>query len=161
MKSNTDKQIQTYRERYNAYQLKIIDEAIEAFGKTRQGGKIAPTVLLREYIWWEKYHPQRVVAGLKVYLNKQCYVDKKNERYARGIIRLMTDEAVKNTQMYSNDELVEMILDLKKKIIGSCEICNHTGYLFDKIDSGIAKACKCLIEFKKKRAELLRENRGQ
>ena len=158
--STIDKQIQKYRSRYNTHQLKIIDESIDAFIKTRTSGKISNSVLLREYIYWEKYKPQRVIAGLKTYLNKQCYVDKKNEKYARGIIRLMTDEQVNDTQVYTNGELAEMILELKKKIIGGCNICKGAGYLFDDIDKSIVRSCKCLLEFKKKRQELLRENRG-
>jgi len=160
MKLNINKQIQKYRMRYSSHQLKIIDEAISAFVKTRTSGKINDSVLLREYIWWLKYAPQRVIAGLKTYLNKQSYVDKKNERYVRGIIRLMTTEQVKNTQMYTEGELAEMILELKKKTVETCKICKGTGYLFNKIDNGVVITCKCLIEFKRRRAELLKENRG-
>lgn len=162
MKLKTNKKIQTYRLRYNQYYLEVIDEVIARFSGTRKCGKISPTVLMREYEYWNKYPVKKVIAALKIYLNKQCYVDNKNERYIRGIIRNITDEQVDDVELFTTEQLVTILKDLKKKIIDSCSECGGSGYELGGLDTDtpVARTCRCIIKFKKERDKLIKVKNG-
>ena len=75
------------RSRYSLEQLEVIDAAINAFRSTRKTNRIADSVILGEFTWWEGHTPDSVVEGLRTYVEKQYAIDGKRESYARGIIR--------------------------------------------------------------------------
>ena len=75
------------RSRYTPEQLVVIDSAIAGFRSTRKTGRIAPSVILGEFVWWEGHTPENVVEGLRTYSEKGYATDGKDEKYARGIIR--------------------------------------------------------------------------
>ena len=74
---------------YTPDQLAVIDSAIADFRSTRKTGRIADSVILAEFVWWEGHDPDSVVAGLRTYSEKGYAADGKDEKYARGIIRRM------------------------------------------------------------------------
>lgn len=82
------------RARYTSEQLLDIDAAVADFARTRKGGKIADSVVAREYEYWEGFPPEQVAAGLRTYVEKRYALKRngggeatKTEKYARGIIR--------------------------------------------------------------------------
>jgi len=93
-RSNTlTKEINVKRQRYNAEQLKIIDNFFDLLKYTRRAGKIADSVRLKIYESWEKYEVQRIIYGLNVYIDNPNLHDKK-ESYVLGIIRNSTAEEI-------------------------------------------------------------------
>ena len=88
---NTEKtpeeEISQKRFRYTSEQLRVIDEAVDAFRSTRTTNRIAASVVLAEFVWWESYTPECVVEGLRTYVEKSYATEGKAERYARGIVR--------------------------------------------------------------------------
>lgn len=59
----------------------------EAIASTRKGKKVSESVILKQLKQWEKFPPRQVHTGIKAYLDKQCHVQGKNEKYLLGIIR--------------------------------------------------------------------------
>lgn len=90
---NITLQIENLRNRYLEEQLKVIDEYFDILRRTRKNGKIADSVILKIYKEWEKFKPDTVIYGLKVYINNPKYHDKK-ENYCYGIMRNATAEEV-------------------------------------------------------------------
>jgi len=88
---NTEKtpeeEISEKRLRYTSEQLAVIDDAIDAFRSTRKTNRIADSVILGEFEWWESYTPDCVVEGLRTYIEKSYATEGKAEKYARGIVR--------------------------------------------------------------------------
>lgn len=90
---NITLQIENLRNRYLEEQLKVIDEYFDVLRWTRKNGKIADSVILKIYKEWEKFKPDTVIYGLKVYINNPKHHDKK-ENYCYGIMRNATAEEV-------------------------------------------------------------------
>lgn len=59
----------------------------EAFASTRKGKKISASVILKQLKQWEKFPLQQIHNGIHTYLDKQCHMQGKNEKYLLGIIR--------------------------------------------------------------------------
>ena len=75
------------RLRYTSEQLRVIDQAVDAFRSTRKTNRIADSVILAEFQWWEGHNPESVTEGLRTYVDKGYAGEGKPEKYARGIIR--------------------------------------------------------------------------
>lgn len=75
------------RLRYTAEQLRVIDQAVDAFRSTRKTNSIADSVILAEFQWWERHNPESVTEGLRTYLEKGYATEGKAEKYVRGIVR--------------------------------------------------------------------------
>lgn len=73
------------RKRYT--NQKLIDQAFDAIRSTRKTGKVSPSVLLAQLQKWKRYPVKQVEAGIRVYLEKDCAGDGRDERYLLGIIR--------------------------------------------------------------------------
>lgn len=80
-------EIEAHRARYTPAQLEIIDRALDAFRTTRKTGRIADSIVLHEFTYWERFPVGQVIGGLRVYLQKGYAQRGKDEKYARGIIR--------------------------------------------------------------------------
>ena len=52
---------------------------------------VADSVLLNQLNRWNKYPTDQVIAGIKVYLDKNCAGEGKDENYLWGIIRKQPD----------------------------------------------------------------------
>ena len=87
-KENTDNistEISDLRSRYSNQE--IITQVFVTIASTRSGGKVKDSVLLKQLKLWEKYSVNQVENGIKVYLDKNCAGEGKNEKYLLGIIR--------------------------------------------------------------------------
>jgi len=85
IKNNIPEKISSLLERYP--EPEIIHETLEAISLTRKAKRIAGTVKLKILQSWDSYSVEQVIAGCKVYLNKECYREGKNEKYLMGIIK--------------------------------------------------------------------------
>ena len=74
-------------ERYDTSQRRLIELAFTAFGSTRKGGSISPTLLLRSLQSYTRFPAEAVAAGLRLYLEGGHAEVGKREQYALGIIR--------------------------------------------------------------------------
>lgn len=74
-------------EKYSPDQQAIIHECIDCLKTTRKSGKIADSVILAELERWQRIESERVIHGIRVYMDKECYLENKNEKYLWGIIR--------------------------------------------------------------------------
>ncbi len=82
-----EEEILENRTRYSPEQLAVVDSAVAAFRSTRQTNRIADSVILQEFEWWANHEIPKVVAGLRIYVEKGYAAEGKDENYARGIIR--------------------------------------------------------------------------
>jgi hypothetical protein len=73
------------RERYS--DQKLIDEAFAAIASTRKSNKVADSVLLAQLQKWARYPVEPVEVGIRIYLDKGCADQGKDEKYLLGIIR--------------------------------------------------------------------------
>jgi hypothetical protein len=73
------------RERYS--DQKLIDDAFAAIASTRKSNKVADSVLLAQLQKWERYPVGQVEKGMRIYLDKGCADQGKDEKYLLGIIR--------------------------------------------------------------------------
>jgi len=64
----------------------------EAISSIRKTGKVSPNIILAQLKAWEKYPVSQVHAGIKTYLAKEYYKEKKGEEYLLGIIRKSPQE---------------------------------------------------------------------
>ncbi len=74
-------------ERYTPEQQALIRECIACLKTTRRSGKIADSLLLAELGRWDKVDVERVMHGIRIYMNKEYYLKNKNGKYLWGIIR--------------------------------------------------------------------------
>ena len=81
------------RERYS--DQKLIDDVFAAIASTRKSNKIADSVLLSQLQKWKRYPVVQVEAGMRIYLDKGCADQGKDEKYLLGIIRNQKVEAPK------------------------------------------------------------------
>ena len=81
------------KERYSDQDL--IDEVFQAFASTRKSNTVADSVLLAQLQKWERYPVEKVEAGIRVYLEKDCAGQGKREAYLLGIIRNQKKEPPK------------------------------------------------------------------
>jgi hypothetical protein len=82
---NTPADIFSLRERYS--DQKLIDDAFAAIASTRKSNKVADSVLLAQLQKWERYPVEQVESGMRIYLDKGCADQGKDEKYLLGIIR--------------------------------------------------------------------------
>lgn len=102
----TDKeQIKVQRQRYNAEQLKFIDQFFNILKYTRKSCKMADSVILKIYQSWNKHEVQKVIYGIGVYINNSSLHDK-NEKYVLGIIRNSTTEEINRKEFKNNESYV-------------------------------------------------------
>jgi hypothetical protein len=73
------------RERYS--DQKLIDDVFVAIASTRKSNQVADSVLLAQLQKWERYPVEQVVSGIRIYLDKRCADQGKDEKYLLGIIR--------------------------------------------------------------------------
>jgi hypothetical protein len=66
---------------------KLFDRVREAISSTRKGGRVSDSVILGQLKAWEKYSVHQVLAGIRIYLEKEYHGEGKGERYLMGIIR--------------------------------------------------------------------------
>ncbi|MCF8051573.1 MAG: hypothetical protein K9L59_10075 [Desulfobacterales bacterium] len=78
-------EISLLRSRYSNQNL--IDRAFRAVASTRKTGKVADSVLLAQLQKWDRYPVHQVEAAIRVYLEKECATEGKDEKYLCGIIR--------------------------------------------------------------------------
>lgn len=65
----------------------LIEKVFQAIALTRKTGKVVNSVLLAQLQKWERYPVDQVEAAIKVYLEKGCAGQGKDEKYLLGIIR--------------------------------------------------------------------------
>jgi hypothetical protein len=65
----------------------LIDQAFQAIASTRKFGRVADSVLIAQLQKWERYPVEQVEAGIRIYLDKDCAEEGKDEKYLMGIIR--------------------------------------------------------------------------
>ena len=73
------------RERYS--DQKLIDDVFAAIASTRKSNKVADSVLLAQLQKWEQHPVEQVESGMRIYLDKGCAAQGKDEKYLLGIIR--------------------------------------------------------------------------
>lgn len=83
--SGVEAEISLLRERYSDQEL--ISNTFAAFNSTRRNGSVSRTVLLAQLIRWREFPTVQVEEGLRVYLEKDCAAQGKDEKYLLGIIR--------------------------------------------------------------------------
>jgi len=66
----------------------------EALASTRKYKKFSDSVILKQLQQWEKFPLQRIHTGIRTYLNKQCHLQGKDEKYLMGIIRNSTSDLI-------------------------------------------------------------------
>jgi hypothetical protein len=94
-KDNTLLEIENLRQRYSEVQLKLIDDYFDMLRHTRKSAKLAPSISLKIYKYWDKYPSVCVEYGVKTHTDNPQY-HSKTEAYTQGIIRKTTaEEAVK------------------------------------------------------------------
>ena len=86
-KPDYETEIKLLRERYSETELKIIDDAIEAFKSTRKTFSIGTIAKYKQYKNWDTLPPDQVIAGLERYLDRGCATEGKPEAYAWAIIK--------------------------------------------------------------------------
>lgn len=92
------------RRRYSTDQLAVIDRALRAFRGTRKTDTMADSVVAKEFDYWDGFEPAKVVAGLRTYLDRGHAEAGRNEKYARGIIRNLTDSELRRSSPSSEDD---------------------------------------------------------
>ncbi len=83
--------------RYSQEQCELIQQAFDALASTRKGGKVSDSVLAAQLVNWSRYPVERVIAGIQVYLDKDCSRSGKAEAYLLGIIRNQAKAEVETT----------------------------------------------------------------
>jgi hypothetical protein len=87
--ANFSEKIQSMKKRYQDPDL--IDQAFEAIASTRKSGKVSDSVICRLLESWQKYPASQVEAGIRIFLDKDCAAQGKDEKYLTGIIRRQKD----------------------------------------------------------------------
>ena len=65
----------------------LFNQTIKAISSVRKTGRVSPKVILTQLKAWEKYPVAQVLEGMRVYLSKGYYRERKKENYLLGIIR--------------------------------------------------------------------------
>jgi hypothetical protein len=73
------------RKRYS--DQKLIGDAFAAIASTRKSNKVADSVLFTQLQKWDRYPAIQVESGIRIYLEKRCADQGKDEKYLLGIIR--------------------------------------------------------------------------
>jgi hypothetical protein len=149
--------IKELRSRYSEVLLLVIDEAIKNFSATRKGNNIAERKIIREYEYWVKYPISKIIGAMSTYNAKKCYLEGKDERYLRGIIRNINQNEIKKLRLFNEEQLEELFKKLKDETIGQCKKCKD-GYIFDLKNKLIVIKCSCMREFENKKLKVLKEN---
>ena len=92
-KGITPEEFSSLEERYS--DQNIIHQAFDAIRSTRKLNQVADSILYAELKKWERFPPEQVEAGIKVYLEKDCAGEGKKEAYLLGIIRNNNGRGVK------------------------------------------------------------------
>lgn len=74
-------------ERYSEHDIGLITDALKAIATTRKHGKISDNVRDAILMKWDSVSVEKVISGIKLYLDKGYHVDGKDEKYLWGIIR--------------------------------------------------------------------------
>lgn len=90
----SDSEIPSLEERYSDRDLII--QCFEKISSTRKTNRISDSVKLSILHQWEKYPADQVVAGIRIYLDKDYAAQGKNEKYLLGIIRGNSQQAAAN-----------------------------------------------------------------
>ena len=72
-------------ERYS--DIELINQCFNSISSTRKTNRISDSVKRNILQQWEKYPPDQVMAGIRIYLEKDYASEGKNEKYLLGIIR--------------------------------------------------------------------------
>jgi len=116
MKRNTPadfSQIQSLEERYSDNNL--IQQCFEIIASTRKTNRLSDSIKLNILNQWNKYPVDQVIAGIKIYLEKDYAAQGKGEKYLMGIIR-------GNTQQKP-----------AANIPGTGKVMKRTGSMLDKV----------------------------
>jgi len=65
----------------------LIEKVFQAIASTRKSNKVAKSVLFAQLQKWERYPVEQVEARIRIYLDKDCASQGKDEKYLWGIIR--------------------------------------------------------------------------
>lgn len=65
----------------------LFNQVVKAISSTRKRGKVSPSIILTQLKEWEKYTIEQVHEGIRIYLEKACHREGKDEKYLLGIIR--------------------------------------------------------------------------
>lgn len=87
-------EIPSLEERYSDRNLII--QCFEKISSTRKTNRISDSVKLSILHQWEKYPADQVMAGIRIYLEKDYAAQGKNEKYLLGIIRGNSQQAAAN-----------------------------------------------------------------
>ena len=77
--------ISVRKERYPDQET--INQVFSAISSIRKSNRVADTVKLSILNAWEKYPSEQVLAGIRIYLEKDYAAQGKDEKYLLGIIR--------------------------------------------------------------------------
>ena len=78
-------EIPSLEERYS--DIELINQCFDTISSTRKLNRISDSVKLNILHQWEKYPVDQVMAGIRIYLEKDYAQQGKNEKYLLGIIR--------------------------------------------------------------------------
>jgi len=79
--------------RYDARQIKLLNEVFEAFASTRKRSRtIAESVVVGVLTDWSKYPADIVMEGVRTFLEQRLHLDGYSEAYCTGIIRNVGDD---------------------------------------------------------------------
>jgi hypothetical protein len=65
----------------------LIDKVFQAIASTRRHGRVAESILYSQLQKWDKHPVAQVESGIRVYLEKDCAGQGKDEKYLWGIIQ--------------------------------------------------------------------------
>lgn len=99
------------------YSSDVLDQVFQAICSTRKSSHISDGIRLKILQSWKKYPVHQVEAGIRIYLDKECASQGKDEKYLLGIIRNQNCEPVRGMP----DEPDQMI----KKSSGSLMLDDH------------------------------------
>jgi len=145
--------------RYNVFYRIIIYNVFNKLMNLRKSKNISNNIINSEMLYWEKFETKRVIASLCIYIRKEYYKQNKNEKYIRGIIRMIDDKQIENIQLFDDKQLDKIQNKIRTSTISECKRCLGKGYVYVNKDSKAAfKECDCVRIFKQKRTELTLAN---
>lgn len=69
------------------YDTALLDRIFDALKTTRKTGKISDSIIQTQLNKWDIYPVEQVESGIRVFLEKNCAAQGKDEKYLLGIIR--------------------------------------------------------------------------
>jgi len=80
----------------------LIDQAFQAISSTRKTGRIADTVKFKILDSWNHFPVNQIQAGIKTYLEKECFKQGKKEEYLLGIIRNIQTSEIRTAPAFKS-----------------------------------------------------------